>query len=136
MSLGSLDVIVEKSPSWVNVVSILKEGRRKGRELPTYIQTGKFFSVLQEVFISQAVPVAVTALQCCFQHIWFVHAAIQGVTAAQLNQTSLPPRHYIQLKVSWWSTIAMKTMYTQGYIHNPQGNYNPGAEIGWGAEPC
>jgi len=46
---------------------------------------------LQDVFVSQAVPAAVTTLQCCFQHVWFVHPAIEGVNAAQLNHTSLSP---------------------------------------------
>lgn len=89
--------MVKQSPSWVNFGSILKDREEKEKDKKsclTYIQTGKtgfhFSSVLQAVFICQAVPAAVAALQCCFQHIWFVHAAIQGVTAAKAHLSLSP----------------------------------------------
>lgn len=46
---------------------------------------------MEAVFICQAVPAAVTALPRCFQHIWFVPAAIQGVTAAKARVSLSPP---------------------------------------------
>lgn len=68
--------------------------------------------------ISQAVPAAVTALQCCLQHVWFVHPAIQGVSAAQLNHTSLSPRDCTELYVWWLTTTAVEAMDTQEYIYS------------------
>lgn len=44
------------------------------------------------LFTSQTVPAAVPALHCSFQHFWFAHSAVQVVTAAQLNHSSLPLR--------------------------------------------
>lgn len=132
--------MVKKSASWVNFGSILKDGEEKEKDKKAAWHIFKqvkqvfIFPVLQAVFICQAVPAAVTALQCCFQHIWFVHAAIQGVSAAKAHLS--PPRDYTQLWVWWLSNTAMGAMDTYRYIHSPQGNHIPGTGIGWGTEPC
>lgn len=125
----------KKSSRWVNFGCILKDGEEKEKDKKiclTHIQTGKtgfhFSSILQDVFNCQAVPAAVTALQCCFMHIWFVHAAIQGVTVAKAH-VSLSPWDYTQFWVWWLLNTAMGAMDTQIYIHRPQGGYIPGTRL-------
>lgn len=86
LCLGSLEFMVEKSSSWVNADPFHKKKRQKGDEKGFSV-----FSALHDDLVSQESPAAVAAVQYCFQHTWFVHAAIQGVTAEQLNHTFLSP---------------------------------------------
>lgn len=122
MGLGSLEVMVKKLSSWVNFGCILKDGEEKEmiKKLPNIYSNRKnrFSFFLCFVFIWQAVPGAVIALQCCFQHIWFVHAAIQGVTVAKAH-VSLPPRLHSSLSLVVVKHSNGSSGHTQMYSQPP-----------------